>query len=193
MLQVANSCEEALIRFLVGTGFRIGEAAVTEWMDIDWHEKTISVRFKPKFGFKPKDYEERTIVVSDTLLDCLRKYRGRAPDEALVFPSPTTGTVDKHLDRIIYHVIDKANQTGYPVKKPKKPCHAFRVLYATRRDQYGVDIETLRQELGHSDISTTQIYLRSADRKSDKHRDRINQADSFSLPTNRRFLVIGRA
>jgi integrase/recombinase XerD len=172
MLQVANDTEEALIRFLLGTGFRIGETAVAEWMDVDWEDKTISVRFKPKFGFKPKDYEERSIVVSDTLLACLKKYRGSAAEDALIFPSPTTGTVDKHLDRVIHCVIDKANQAGYPVKKPKKPCHAFRVLYATRRHQNGVDIETLRHELGHSDISTTQIYLRSADRKSDKHRAR---------------------
>jgi hypothetical protein len=43
MLQVANDAEEALIRFLVGTGFRIGETAVTEWMDFDWLEKSISV------------------------------------------------------------------------------------------------------------------------------------------------------
>lgn len=181
MLRVASSPEEALIRFLVGTGFRIGEAAVAEWGDVDWDEKTISVQFKPKFRFKPKDYEERAIVVSDRLLGCLKKYRGRAPDDALIFPSPATGTVDKHLDRMVYHLIRKANQAGYAVKKPRKPCHAFRVLYATRRHQHGVDIETLRQELGHSDISTTQIYLRSADRRSDKHRDRINRADTFSM------------
>jgi site-specific recombinase XerD len=182
MLQVANGTEEALIRFLLGTGFRIGEAAVAEWMDVDRDDKTISVRFKPKFGFKPKDYEERTVVVSDTLLACLSKYRGIATEDTLIFPSPTTGTVDKHLDRVIHCVIEKANQRGYAVKKPRKPCHAFRVLYATRRHQNGVDIETLRQELGHSDISTTQIYLRSADRKSDRHRARINEADKFSLP-----------
>lgn len=181
MLQVANGAEEALIRFLVGTGFRIGETAVAEWMDIEWEDKTISVRFKPKFGFRPKDYEERVIVVSDTLLACLKKYRGSAPGDALIFPSPTTGTVDKHLDRIIRSLIDRANQAGYTVKKPKKPCHAFRVLYATRRHQNGVDIETLRQELGHSDIATTQIYLRSADRKSDRHRARINAADRFPI------------
>jgi integrase len=78
----------------------------------------------------------------------------------------------------VHCVIDKADQAGYPVKKPKKPGHAFRVLYATRRHQNGVDIETLRQELGHSDISTTQIYLRSADGKSDKHRGRIKPAKS---------------
>ncbi len=181
MIQVADSVEEALTRFLVGTGFRIGEAAVSEWMDINWEDKTVSVRFKPKFGFKPKDYEERTIAVSDTLLACLKKYRGKASNDALIFPSPATQTVDKHLDRIINRLIDKANDAGYTVKKPKKPCHAFRVLYATRRHQHGVDIETLRQELGHSDITTTQIYLRSANTKSDRHRARINEADRFSL------------
>ncbi len=181
MIQVADSVEEALTRFLVGTGFRIGEAAVSEWMDINWEDKTVSVRFKPKFGFKPKDYEERTIAVSDTLLACLKKYRGKAPNDALIFPSPATQTVDKHLDRIINRLIDKGNDAGYMVKKPKKPCHAFRVLYATRRHQHGVDIETLRQELGHSDITTTQIYLRSANTKSDRHRARINEADRFSL------------
>jgi hypothetical protein len=46
MIQVADSVEEALTRFLVGTGFRIGEAAVSEWMDINWEDKTVSVRFK---------------------------------------------------------------------------------------------------------------------------------------------------
>jgi len=185
MIQVADSVEEALARFLVGTGFRIGEAAVAEWMDINWEDKTVSVRFRPKFGFKPKDYEERTIAVSDTLLACLKKYRGKAPNDALIFPSPTTQTVDKHLDRIINGLIDKANDAGYTVKKPKKPCHAFRVLYATRRHQHGVDIETLRQELGHSDITTTQIYLRSANTKSDRHRARINEADRFCLRSRR--------
>ena len=89
--------------------------------------------------------------------------------------------MDKHLDRIINRLIDKANDAGYTVKKPKKPCHAFRVLYATRRHQNGVGIETLRQELGHSDITTTQICLRSANTKSDRRRARINEADRFSL------------
>lgn len=181
MLHVADASEEAVVRFLVGTGFRIGEAAVAEWMDVDWEEKTVSVRFKPKFAFRPKDYEERTVAISDTLLTCLRKYRGSAANDVLIFPSPGTQTVDKHLDRIILGLIDKANEAKYPVRKPRKPCHALRVLYATRRHQHGVDIETLRQELGHSDITTTQIYLRSINTGSNKHRARINEADRFGL------------
>jgi site-specific recombinase XerD len=149
-------------------------------MDINWQEKTISVRFKPNLGFKPKDYEERSIVISDPLFACLDQYRNNAPDGAFIFPSPETQSVNKHLDRVVNSLIDKATKSGYDVRKPKKPCHAFRVLYATRRHQNGVDIETIRQELGHSDIATTQIYLRSADKKSDKHRARINAADRFS-------------
>src|SRR5260370_38028485 len=98
MLQAANGTEEALIRFLLGTGFRIGETAVAEWMDVDWEDKTISVRFKPKIGFKPKDYEERTIVVSDTLLASLKKHRTNSPNARLIFPSPTPWTTDTHLD-----------------------------------------------------------------------------------------------
>jgi hypothetical protein len=47
MLEVADNIGEALTRFLVGTGFRIGEAAAAEWTDINWEEKTVSVRFKP--------------------------------------------------------------------------------------------------------------------------------------------------
>ena len=92
MLHVADSAGEVLVRFLVGTGFRIGEGVVAEWTDIDWEEKTISVRFKPKYTFKPKDYEERTIAVSDTLLACLKKYRVTAPSDTLIFPSPAKQT-----------------------------------------------------------------------------------------------------
>jgi integrase len=122
MIQVADSVEEALTRFLVGTGFRIGEAAVAEWMDINWEDKTISIRFKPKFGFKPKDYEERTIAVSDTLLAFLKKYRNSAPNDALVFPSPAAQTVDKHLDRIINSLMRCAIARSGSAKSKKPAC-----------------------------------------------------------------------
>jgi integrase len=142
ILQVANSMEEALTRFLVGTGFRIGEAAVAEWMDINWEDKTISIHFKPKFSFKPKDYEERTIAVSDTLIGCLKKYRGDASDDALIFPSSTTRTLDRHLDRIINVSSTRRTRPVTPSRNRRSPATRFNVLYATRRHQQGVDIET---------------------------------------------------
>jgi hypothetical protein len=97
MLSVCDPLEEMLLRFLVGTGFCIGEAAVAQWRDIDWKEKNISMGFKPEFGFRPKDYEQRIVEVSDVLLAFLRRRRGKGCDEALIFPSPERNTVDKHF------------------------------------------------------------------------------------------------
>ncbi len=179
MLSVAEPTEYALLYFLAGSGLRIGEAAVAQWYDIDWDAKTVTVREKPEFDFTPKDYEERTIELADCVLDALRLIRGDASDEALVFPAPIGG-VNRHLeDRVIVPVIDRANEKGFKVKRPKKPAHALRVLFACRLCQAGVDLETIRVDLGHSDITTTQIYLRAAERKSALQRQRRNEAMMF--------------
>jgi hypothetical protein len=57
--------------------------------DLSRIKRAVSLRFKPKFRFKPKDHEERTIAVSDTLLDCLKKHRPNAPNDGLIYASAT--------------------------------------------------------------------------------------------------------
>lgn len=188
MLAVADKTELALLYFFVGCGWRNGEAAVAQWGDIDWDAKTVTVREKPEFSFTPKDYECRTVELADVVLEVLKDYRGDAPDDALLFPAPEGG-VNHHLeDRVIVPLIERANATGFRVKKPKKPAHALRVLFACRLCQAGVDIETIRVALGHSDITTTQIYLRAAEKKSDSHRKRINDAMNFRPATKLRIV-----
>ncbi len=186
MLSVADVTECALLYFVAGSGLRIGEAAVAQWSDVDWDAKTVTVREKPELKFTPKDYEQRTIELADSVLDALEAIRGDAPHEGLIFPAPEGG-VDRHLeDRVIVPIIERANAQGFKAKRPKKPAHALRVLFACRLCQAGVDIETIRVYLGHSDISTTQIYLRSADKQSDTHRKRINDAMQFHPATKLR-------
>jgi hypothetical protein len=156
LLQVANGIEEALIRFLIGTGFRIGEAAVAQWRDVEWKDKTISVRFKPELGFKPKDYEERIIAVSDTLLACPKEYRGSSPEHALVFPSPTTGTVDKHLDRFSWLFdrvarsicFENARDAGYATKV---------ILISTEDPNLNVGRILIRMTLGGQSVPLSTI------------------------------------
>jgi integrase/recombinase XerD len=175
MLAVADVMEKALIMFLVGTGFRIGEAMHAQWKDIDWDAKTVTVRFKPEFKFSPKDYEERTVDLADAVIEALRAWRGDAPDSALIFPAKRGG-IERHLeDRVLCGVVERAG-----VRRPRKPAHACRVLFACRLHRVGVDLESIRVNLGHSDISTTQTYLRSVDTKSDRHRQRVNDAMTFA-------------
>ena len=188
MLAIADKTEYALLYFLVGSGFRIGEATVAQWGDIDWYAKVVTVREKPKFSFTPKDYEQRTIELADIVLEVLKANRGDAPDPALLFPAPEGG-INRHLeDRVIVPLIQRANAQGFKVKRPKKPAHALRVLFACRLSRAGEDIEQIRVDLGHSDITTTQIYLRAAERGSDSQRERRNQAMNFRPATKLRIV-----
>jgi site-specific recombinase XerD len=75
------------------------------------------------------------------------------------------------LDRIVVGIAKRAK-----VKVPSKPMHAFRALCATRLVRSGVDIYTVQQFLGHSDIETTQGYLRSVKRSDPKLREQVNAA-----------------
>jgi integrase/recombinase XerD len=91
-------------------------------------------------------------------------------DGSLLFTT-REGKPDLHLERIIKRVAKRAN-----VKVPSKPIHAFRALYATRLVRNGVDIYTVQRFLGHSDIETTQGYLRAVKRNDPKLREQINAA-----------------
>jgi integrase len=75
MLAVATKEEGALVRFCAGSGFRIGEVAVTQWKDVDWAEKTVCIKSKPHLKFHPKDYEERIVALPDSVLDVLNETR----------------------------------------------------------------------------------------------------------------------
>jgi len=64
----------------------------------------------------------------NTLLACLKKYSSSAPDDGLIFPSPAAQTVDKHLDRIIIGLIDKATMLVTRLGNPRSPAMPSRFV-----------------------------------------------------------------
>jgi integrase/recombinase XerD len=161
--------ERALILFASGTGFRHGEIAHAEVTDIDMAEGTIQTRSKPQWKFTTKDHEQRIIPVGDPLLEVSEQLCPTL-DGPLLFPT-RQGKPNTHLDRIVVGLANRAK-----VKVPSKPMHAFRALYATRLVRSGADIYTVQQFLGHSDIETTQGYLRAVKRNDPNLRKQVNAA-----------------
>jgi integrase/recombinase XerD len=168
--KMLGACEEPterlLIMFAAGTGFRAGEISHAELSDVNFEEGTIQTRSKIQYKFVTKDHEQRIITVPDSLIAELKKHKGKK----LLFPS-RNGSPDRHIERVIQRVCKRAG-----VVVPKKPTHAFRALFATRLTRVGVDVFSVRDMLGHSDIQTTISYLRSVKRSDPKLKEQVNAA-----------------
>ena len=204
LLAAANVEERDVLEFFFGVNFRNGEGAHTEWHDIDFDQKEVSIYSKEqKYDWRVKDKEKRIVPVSDVLVERLRDRRRRHPDDILIFQN-RNGRPDVHLLRIIKRVALRAGlNCGHCVAKSKKDgkhackhpackeglsckhhpvckkwiIHTLRKTWATNRSRAGMDIETLRDFLGHSSLATTQQYLKAAKRSDPKTREQINAAD----------------
>ncbi len=136
-----------LIRFLLFTGCRQGEAFKLEWRDVDLDRKTIHLR-DPKGGL------DVTLPVNATAAGVLADQRARtAEGEPFVFP------LDRGGKRTIrpwrpWFALRKA--AGLPAEFR---IHDLRHAYASMLASSGkVDLYTLQHLLTHKQVSTTQRY-----------------------------------
>jgi integrase/recombinase XerD len=80
-LNAASTDDELQVwHFFLGTGFREDETAHACYTDIDFTGKKISVLMKPEFNWEPKDKEERTLPIPDSLIELLKVRKAMNPD-----------------------------------------------------------------------------------------------------------------
>ena len=74
-------------------------------------------------------------------------------------PHPLTGELCRHHlhDSVPRKILKKAVQLAN-IQTKRVNCHTFRHSFTTHLLMSGRDIRTVQELLGHSDVSTTQIY-----------------------------------
>lgn len=139
---------QALMLTLLDTGVRIDEALSLKVRGIDIDGLTMKVLGK---GSK-----ERMVLISPALRGILyRVCKGRSP-ESLVFP---TFKGQKLMRRNVYRDFSEmARRTG--VRTHVHP-HLLRHQFAANFIKQGGDVFRLSRLLGHTSVTTTQLYLRS--------------------------------
>ena len=119
-------------------------------------------------GFSPKNYREREIPIPTKLVTSLKADREKR-DKTCGLVFPTVGCRPKldFLDAL------KAVAERAKLDKENFWLHKFRATFATWSLWAGVDLRTVQQWLGHSDMESTMRYLKPS--RSQQVREKVNE------------------
>jgi integrase/recombinase XerD len=165
----ACDAEERLwFEFFLMTGMREQEAEFCYWSDVKFNNSIIRVTHKPDRNWQPKAYKEREIPVPTRLMESLKAHRERS-DRTCNLVFPTTGCKPKmdFLDCC------KAIAERAGLNPEDFWLHKFRATFATWHLWSGVDLRTVMNWLGHSDLESTARYLKPS--RSKAVAEKVNQ------------------
>ncbi len=147
--------DKFIITLLYGTGMRLSEMVNLRLQDIDRGQKVIKVLGKRN--------KERIIPIFKELEKEITKYLS-ARNEA--FPDPGTDIViltskgKPAYPKLIYRVVNKHLALVSTISK-KSP-HVIRHTFATALLNHGADLNAIKELLGHSNLSATEIYTHNS-------------------------------
>ncbi len=134
------------------TGMRRGELQGLRWQDINFDNKTLTVKHSwcsvTRSLLSPKGNKARTIPLSDDVVTLLQR---RKNEDNFVFMVNDTAfqpvTLGKQLSRACMQA-----------RLRKVTCHVLRHSYASHLAMKGAPIAVIQKLLGHTDIKITMRY-----------------------------------
>ena len=143
---------KAMLELMYATGLRVSELVNLKLQDIDLNQDVVRT-----FG---KGSKERVIPIGDYSKEYLEiyiyEYRGtmlkKVNSEYLFLNNHGNKMTRQGFFKIIKKI---SKEKG--IDKDLSP-HTLRHSFASHLLKYGADLRTIQELLGHSDISTTQIY-----------------------------------
>jgi integrase/recombinase XerD len=144
--------DKTIFELLYSCGLRISEAVELIVSDIDFENKYIKV--------KGKGNKERLIPVGKEAVRLLKKYVSESRPDIIGSRSSEYFFISKKgsmLNRRSVWRLIKGYVERTDIKKNITP-HTLRHSFATHLIERGADLRTVQELLGHTDISTTQVY-----------------------------------
>lgn len=168
LFKACDAEERLWFEFFLMTGMREQEVMHCAWPDVNITRSTVTVRYKPEYGFSPKNYREREIPIPAKLVKKLKAWKAKS-DKTCGLVFPTAGCKPKldFLDCI------KSSAERAKLDKENFWLHKFRATFATWSLWAGVDLRTVQQWLGHSDIESTMRYLKPS--RSAQVQNKVNE------------------
>lgn len=138
---------KAIISIMLHCGLRLSEITALKPGSINLTKGKLRIE-------SGKGNKDRDLAIPDYLIDLLDSWRKIKPKSNYFFPTLQGNKLSpKYIQQMVKRYSQKAGIT-----KNISP-HTLRHTYATQYYKQTKDIETLRRILGHTDISTTTIYI----------------------------------
>ena len=132
--------DKLIVRTIYATGVRVSELCNINIQDIDFEEHTIRI--------KGKGEKIRIVFLDDETLEGIRTFIGAAVDGPLF-----VGQQGKHISpRAIQHLFRHYAPAGITP-------HKIRHSYASELYRRSKNLRVVQENLGHTSIKTTEIYL----------------------------------
>lgn len=144
--------DRTMLELLYATGMRVSELIQLEVENVN-----LIMGFVRVFG---KGNKERIVPLGDTVIDFLTKYIETVRPQLLKKTTTDALFLNLHGKPLSRQGIWKMiKQTGIKanINKTLTP-HTLRHSFATHLLENGADLRAVQEMLGHSDISTTQLY-----------------------------------
>ena len=143
--------DRLIIKLLYETGMRVGELTALTIGDVDLEGSEITIQ-------QAKRHEEgrKVPIVNSWTKTMLRDYIGtRKNKRDPLFVSNKRGALSR---RQVERLMAKYGEM-VGIDKDKRHPHVLRHTHAVHALKAGIDLRTLQQNLGHSSIEVTAIYL----------------------------------
>lgn len=167
----------ALLRLLIASGIRIGEAIALYWSDIDFENSTVSISKTTVSHHLIQDSPKtnksnRTIKIDSKAIETMHHWfifqkqhfmKLGNPQQYLVFPT-SRGTVRNYTD-LRNSLIIAENSAGIKLLS----FHAFRHSHASLCINSGMTYKVIQERLGHSTLQMTiDLYSHLENEKKEK-------------------------
>lgn len=155
------------IKLAVYCGLRRSEIYGIQWKDIDTKNKTIHIQ-RTRLRVNGVDETSKTktlnsnriVSINDELLKDIKKMKHTSE---FIFEKP---------DR---DICEKLHRIQFKASLPRIKFHDLRHTSATLLLANGLDLKSVSEYLGHSNISTTSIYVHALDQKHKVASDKLTE------------------
>ena len=144
-----GNMHKSILEVFYSTGLRISELVRIKSKNVDYVKKIIKVLGKGN--------KERIVILGTKAADAIKNYLRVSKNSHNIYLYPSSYNVDSHISESYVYKMVK----GYLVKitnNEEMSPHSLRHSFATHLLNNGADLVSVKELLGHEDLSSTQVY-----------------------------------